>query len=93
MAGYEVTGLKSLVSVLVNFIELIICSVSTLPIYKWDAGTNRNPQSHHKITWKLNKENQELSASKFLLHSLAYIWELQVQERLWLFLLFKNYWY
>lgn len=90
MAGYEVTGLKCQFSVWANVIELIICSICTLQVYKWNTGTNRNPQSHLKITWKSSKGNQELAASKFLLQNLTYIWELQVRE--WL-LLFKNYWY
>ena len=34
MSGYEVTGLKRQFSVRVNVIELIICSICTLHVYK-----------------------------------------------------------
>lgn len=78
-AGYEVSGLKKQFSVQV-FIELIGCSVSTLPVYKWSAFSNRNSQSHCKITWKSGRRNQEFTARKLLLHNLKYICELQVQE-------------
>lgn len=49
MAGYEVMGLKSQFSVWVNFIELLICSIHTLPIVNEVHCPNRKPQDIVKL--------------------------------------------